>query len=251
VTGKQVSWPLKSAGAVLLAMFGTGCAAEWKWQYQPDPPLQRTPVLANTIAVTDFGERRAPFSASSKHLDLLAMLPGLPYFTREGERPDEAPQGERNFFPNFRPKEAIPRAFADELRNRQIFRSVMSGREGGAADLVVHGWLTTTHWEHTVYLYGLTFYGALLLGLFGAPLNGVTVEVGFTLQLEEPQTQTVLWERSFKKEHDAKVGLYYGWQEGQMRYDAALKELMPSVLTDLEQAIKGMTTGAGEWKGEQ
>ena len=187
---------------------------------------------------------------SSKHLDLLAMVPGLPYFTREGERPDETPHGERSFSPNFRPKEHFARALAEELRNRQIFNSVLFAQGAGSADLVVHGRLTSTHWENTVYLYGLTFYGALLLGLFGAPLNGNMVEVAFTLQLEEPQTRTVLWERSFKKEHATKVGFYYGWREGMLPYDGALKELMPQILAELEQAINGMTTAAaGDSRG--
>lgn len=97
-----------------------------------------------------------------------------------------------------------------------------------------------------MYLYGLTFYGAFALGLFGAPLNGNTVELAFTLRLEEPQTSTVLWERSFKKERAMKVGLYYGWKESGTQYEDALKELMPEILSDLEQAIKGMTTAAAE-----
>lgn len=233
---------------MLLALLCSGCAQERKaWQYQPDPPLQRPPVLANTVAVTNFEDQRAPFSMPSKHLGLLAMVPGLPYFTQEGERPDEIPQRELGF----RPREEFARAFADELRNRRIFNSVVFAREGGAADLVLHGRLTSTHWENTVYLYGLTFYGALLLGLFGAPLNGNMVELAFTLQLQEPQTSTVLWERSFKKERAIKVGIYYGWKESGTQYEAALKELMPEVLSDLEQAIKGMTTAVAERTREQ
>jgi hypothetical protein len=221
-------------------MLCTGCA-EWKWRYQPDPPTQRNPLLANTVAVPALSDERAPLTKPDIALNvLLGFLPGVLFQTQEWERMEEASNGQWHF----QPSEDVSRAVADEVRNRQIFKSVTFSRNGVDGELVLRGRLISTHVTRTVYQYGLTIVGAVYLALLGPPMQKLRFTLELDLTLNEPQTQSVLWQRTYKKEREILDGLYYGIKEGEIQYDAMLKETMPQILSDLEAAIKGMTTAA-------
>jgi len=235
------------ACAALLALLCSGCAPEWKWRYAPDPPTSRLPLLDNTVVVSNLSEERPPNKERNTALQvLLLFLPGVLYQTDEMERPEQIPESQIQFHPG----EDLARALADEIANRRLFKATVYSPAGSQGDLILNGRLSSTHAEMTIYQYGLGIAGPLTWYL-GVPAGTSKRQLTFTLLLEEPQSQSVLWQKSYTTERNTTEGLYYGTSIGHIVFDALLKELMPQILSDMEQAIKGMTTAAVERTREQ
>lgn len=232
--------PLALACAALLALLCSGCAPEWKWRYAPDPPTSRLPLLDNTVAVPNLSDERPPNKEQNVALHLLLVfVPGVLYQTNEVERPEQIPGNEMQFHPT----EDVARALADEITNRRLFKATVYSPAGSQGDLILRGRLSSTHGEMTIYQYGLNGVGVYTWFL-GIPAGTSKRQLTFTLQLEEPQSESILWQKSYKTERSTTEGLYYGTPAGHIVFDSMLKELMPQILADLEQAIKGMTTAA-------
>lgn len=243
--GKQQNAPHALVCTALLALLCTGCVPQWR--YIPEAPVDRQPLLANSVTVPQLVEGRPPYQPPNQGLALLlAFTPGVLYQESDIARLEETSE----YSWKFQPKDDIARALADEISNRRIFSKAEFAQNEIHADLILRGRLTSTRIESTSYQYGLTILGPALLMYVGAPIGKAHVTLAVDLELEEPQTKVVLWKRDYKGEREFYMGLYYG-PKGEAIFDSMLKELMPQILSDLERAIKGMTTAAPERTREQ
>jgi len=145
----------------------------------------------------------------------------------------------------FNPIEDIPKALASELQNKGYFKSVTFSKDGDG-ELILKGRLTSTTYDETRFSYGLSLY-CYLLYILGLPIATTGNELAFTLQIEEPQSRSLLWENTYKSDERGLRGIYYGSRSG-LWYDVMLKELMPKILSDVEQGLQ-MVTSPGSSSG--
>jgi hypothetical protein len=233
--------------ALFLMLFCVGCVPEMKWKYRPDPPMERPPLLANSVTVPSLSdERPSQVSEKGTTLLLLMFLPGVLYQTIIAERAEEIPSSQLQYHP----ADDIAHAVADEVENRRIFKSVAYSKDGVTSELSLRGRLTSTRSTATLYQYGISVF-ASYLWLLGLPAMKAHFTLEVELQLDEPISGILLWKKTYKKEREYIDGMYYGMKRGEIQYDAMLKELMPEMLSDLEAAIKGMTTAAVETAGQR
>ena len=207
-----------------------GCAT-WRWSYSPEPPTSRAPLLSNTVTVIPLADDR-----SSEMFDnaWLWLVPLVLWNSAHADKVEESlPEKDKQF----NPIEDIPKAVASELQNKGLFKAVVFSAQDQDSELVLKGRLASTTYDETRFSYGLSLY-CYLLYIVGLPIATTMNELTFTLQIEEPQSRSLLWESSpYKAETRGLRGAYYGSRSG-LWYDEMLKGLMPKILADLEQGIK-------------
>jgi len=214
----------------ILVLYCSGCAP-WHWNYKPDPPVTRPPLLSNTVTAIPFADDRP--SELFDHAGLW-LVPLVLWNSAHADKVEESlPDKEKQFSP----LEDIPKAVAGEIHSKGIFKTVVFDPKNQDGDLVLKGRLTSTTYDETRFSYGLSLY-CYLLYLLGLPIATTENELAFTLQIEEPQSRSILWEsQPYKASTRGLRGAYYGSRSG-MWYDEMLKDLMPKILSDVEQAIK-------------
>jgi len=216
-----------------LSLLLSGCAAEMKWKYEAGPVVSRPPLLANTVTVLPMLEARP--SENSGH-GWLYMIPLVLWRSAVTDRPDMI----ENTDLRFKPHEDIAKAVAQEVENRRIFKTVTYSDRDGTGELMVRGKLESTRLDETVFQYGFAFLAQYLWAL-GLPARTNHRYLSFTLELVEPLSQQVLWEKAYRTEWTDMTSLWWGASPNDIRYDGMLKELMPGILKDLEEAVKGLT----------
>ena len=217
-----------------LSLLLSGCASSMNWKYQPGPAVSRPPLLANTVAVPPMLEGRPSENSGN---GWLIMIPLVLWRSSVTDRPDMV----ENTDLRFKPHEEIAKAVAQEVENRRLFKTVTYSDRDGSGELLIRGKLESTRLDETVYQYGFAFLAHYLWAL-GLPARTNHRYLSFTLELVEPLSQHVLWEKTYRTDWSALVSLWWGASPNDIRYDGMLKELMPAVLKDLEEAVKGLTT---------
>ena len=236
--GRQSYYRLGLACLALLS-FCTGCASTrepWTWTYAPSPPSGRNHLLENSVTVLPFADYRPAESYNNRAACILALVF---YATGVTYKP------EAEYVEALKPLENLPRSLAEELGNRGMFSTVVYSTNADRSELILRGQLQMTRHEDVAYCYGLSFL-SLYLYPFGLPVRGFTSTLSFSLELSEPLSQAVLWQHSYKLERRKKFNLYDLDKDGPPWEPDMLKELMPQILSDLETAIKGMTTASAE-----
>jgi hypothetical protein len=216
-----------------LCLLLTGCASEVKWRYEAGPPVSRPPLLANSVTVPPMQEARP--TENSGH-GWLYMVPLVLWRSAVTDRPDMI----ENTDMKFKPHEDIARAVAQEVENRRLFKTATYSDRDGTGELMVRGKLESTRLDETVFQYGFAFLAQYLWAL-GLPARSNHRELAFSLELIEPLSQQVLWQKSYRTEWTDVVSLWWGASPNDIRYDGMLKELMPGILKDLEEAVKKLT----------
>lgn len=214
----------------------SGCAS-WRWSYVPDPPANRAPLLANTVAVPPFTDERP--SELYDHTALM-LIPLVLYYSVYADKVEERLPEKTS---QFNPLEDIPKALAVELQNRRFFKSAFFAQSDREGELVLRGKLTSTKFEETGYSYGVSLFLVYFYAL-GLPMATGWNELIFSLQLEEPQSHTVLWHKTYTAKDSGTRGAWYG-PRNSLWYDAMLKKLMPTILSDLEAAMSAMASPGG------
>ena len=221
---------LAAVGSLCLSLLITGCAT-WRWSYSPEPPVHRAPLLSNTVTVVPFADERP---AEMFDNAWLWLVPLVLYNSAHADKVEESLPEK---YSQFNPLEDIPKAVAGEVNNKGFFKAVIFSAKGDESELVLKGRLTSTTYAETRFSYGLSVYSYLLY-LLGLPIATTKNELAFKLQIEEPQSQSLLWESGiYKSDERGLRGAYYGSRSG-LWFDEMLKELMPKILADLEQGIK-------------
>jgi hypothetical protein len=170
--------------------------------------------------------------SSKDEPNLLILLPFVFNATGTFDRQDQR-RGEASGY-NF-PVD-IAKALAAELANRRLFTTALYSEKDSSGDLVVRGALASTRNYHTVYSYGISI-AAVPLWMAGVPVGSDKDEFAFRLQLQEPHSKTILWENTYSAE---RTGLFWFYTLGADMewYAEMLKDLMPRVLSDMEQTIQ-------------
>ena len=174
-----------------------------------------------------------------------ALLPFVFYQSREVPKPELVLWGVSKYSSGYKlnwvPVEDLSKAIASELQNSMVFKeSYFSFREG-EGDLVLRGTLESTSHKKTLYAYGLSL-GAVGLWMAGLPSGSLSNELAYTLKLESRRTQRVLWEKTYKKEHD--VGNYniYYYPRAEFWFDVLMKDLSREIVQDLESEARRLAS---------
>ena len=231
--GKQQNAPLALACAALLVLLCTGCA-NLKWNYTPAPPLHRSPLFSNTVMVPPFTDSRP--SEETDHRNWV-FIPLLLYSDSFFNRLDTTVPETKD---RFNPAEDLAKALATELNNHRFFESAKFASRDMDGELILHGDVASTRLDTRIYSYGVSLVCAYLW-LAGLPAGTVGNELSFTLTLEEPSSQTILWQKSYKVDYGETVWFYEAFAGKNAMayfYESMLKGLMPSILSDLESAMK-------------
>jgi hypothetical protein len=136
----------------------------------------------------------------------------------------------------FKPTEDIAKALAAELQSRHIFRDAFFTFRESDAELVLQGTLKSTRYNGKLITYGLSVYGPMLW-FFGFPAGAVSNELTLKLRLVDRSSQNSIWEKEYRGQHDTGAFWIYAMPED-FYYDTILKKLMPTILSDLEAAVK-------------
>lgn len=236
---------VRSAGLmhlVLAALVVTGCQEPpSKWTYNAMPPVDRAPLIPKSVAVPPLADERL---MGNEHAIGLSFVPLMPYGWIEYNSPEtiDVPLDPGQSKPTkgwqFRPTEDIAKALAQELHHRRLFRKSFFTFRASEGDLILRGTLSSMKREHMRFSYGLGLGGSALW-LLGLPVGKNNSDLSLKLRLEDRSSGKILWEKAYATEHNTKVWFYFPRFERPFLYDAMLKELMPTILADLEQALKG------------
>jgi hypothetical protein len=225
---------------LVVSVVSVGCEQGPRgWTYTAIQPADRRPMVTKSVAVPPFRDER-----SSKDPELISMLLLLPFFpsgTAEVYKPEfQRDLGYRHrmsgdSWKSFKPTEDIAKALAEELRNSHLFNEAFFTFRETEGDLILRGTVSSTRLEVTMYSYGLSL-AFPIPWLLGFPAYKITNELSFHLQLEDKTSTKVIWEKGYTAAHEVRWS-YYNRVSG-FWFDVILKELMPTILSDLEQAAR-------------
>lgn len=240
--------------SIALFVSCAGCALDSsrKLSFEVSPGVSdQIPVLANSVGVLPLSDDR-PNEFTDTH-GYLILVPLVFYVSGSYEKP------ERDWWPGKKeiekesasqqsttPIEALSQGLAKAIGSRKLFKSVTYSNSGTDAELILKGSLRSTRLEEIATLYGLSF-AALPVGVLGAPARYWTWHLALDLQLQEPLTQTVLWQKSYQARHEVRFsGLYYREAPSPLYWDSyLLVDLVPGIVRDLEQEVAKIKGGKG------
>lgn len=221
-------------GLLLLCLLLFGCASPRSWTYQAAEPVSREPLLSRSVAVPPLIDARPP---QNDNRLMLYLIPLWPYGWQEMNAPEAGVNAHlTSGLWQFKPTEDIAKAFAMEVNNRHIFKEAFFTHRESEGDLVLRSTLTSTRYDGTIYSYGLSAYAGLTW-ILGLPAGKVKNDLAFKMVLEDPTAKKILWEKSYSAEHDEGRFWLYG-MPSDFWYDKMLKDLMPTILSEMEQAVK-------------
>lgn len=218
---------------VVVAWLAAGCSSQRGWAYIPTDPLNQSPRVMKAVAVVPFIDHRP---RQNKNNLGLSLIPLMPFGWQELNAPETIQGHVASGLWQFKPTEDVAKALAVEVQNRHLFKEVFFTFRESDGELVLRGTLLSTGYDGTVYSYGLSIYGELLW-LLGLPAGKVKNDLSIELRLEDRTSGQVVWENQYKADHDE--GVYWVYAiPSDFWYDTMLKDLMPAILSDLEEAIK-------------
>lgn len=216
----------------LVAWLAAGCSSQRGWAYIPTDPVKQSPRIAKAVAVVPFIDHRP--SRNKNNLGL-RLIPLMPFGWQELNAPETIQGHVASGLWQFKPTEDMAKALALEVQNRHLFKEVFFTFREGDGEFVLRGTLLSTRYDGTLYSYGLSIYGELLW-MLGLPAGKVKNDLSIELRLEDRTSGQVVWEKQYQADHDE--GVYWAYAiPTDFWYDTMLKDLMPTILSDLEDAI--------------
>ena len=230
IKGKRVL-----AGLVLaiLGLSEIGCSSARTWTYQVAPFTDRPKSIEKSLAVPPLNDLRRPENNNNL---FIYLLPLMPFGWQDFEQPEGVSRHILSGLWQFKPTEDIAKALAAEIHSRNIFREAFFTFRESEADFVLRGSLTSTSYNGKLYTYGLSVYGPALW-FIGFPAGSVTNQLSIKLELIERNSNRRIWEHDYSFVYDAGVFWLYASPED-FYYDKVLKQLMPGILADIEEAVK-------------
>ncbi len=219
------------AVTVMLAL--SGCVAPRGWVYSPTPAADRPAVSPHTVVVLPLLDERP---AQNDNKVWLYWIPFFPYGWQDLSVPERHPNHINSNEWLFNPPVDLAASLAAEINNSRLFKEASSAADPARGELVLQGRLSSTRYESRLYSYGVSLV-APALWVLGLPVSSVTNTLAFHLRLEDRASQKRLWEQTYSAEHREGALWLYNLPED-FSYDEMLKELMPKILADLEEAIK-------------
>ena len=216
----------------LTAWLTTGCSSQRGWAYVATPPMKQSPGFAKTVAVVPFVDQRP---VQNKNNIGLRLIPLMPFGWQELNTPETIQGHIASGLWQFRPTEDMAKALALEVQNRHLFREAFFTFRESDGEFILRGVLLSTGYDGTLYSYGLSIYGEILWVL-GLPAGKVKNDLSIELRLEDRTSGQEVWKKQYKADHDE--GVYWAYAiPSDFWYDTMLKDLMPTILSDLEKAI--------------
>lgn len=216
----------------LTGMAATGCTYPRGWAYDAAPPMERPPLVAGTLVVPPLVDQRPADNADKVWLYL---IPLMPYGWQDYQQPERMASHVNSGRWRFAPTEDIAKALAAEIANRRLIAEARFASTEEDADWVLRGGLSSLHYDGRLLTYGLSVAGPNLW-LVGLPAGSVKNSLAMTLRLENRRSRTVVWEQRYDLTHDEGLFWLYSLAED-FWYDTMLKQLMPRILSDLEEAL--------------
>ena len=216
----------------LVAWLAAGCSSQRGWAYIPTDPIKQSPRVAMSVAVVPFIDHRP--SQNTNNLGL-RLIPLMPFGWQELNAPETIQGHVASGLWQFKPTEDMAKALALEVQNRHLFKETFFTFRESDGELILRGTLLSTRYDGTLYSYGLSIYGELLW-LLGLPAGKVKNDLSIELRLEDRTSGQVIWEKQYQADHDE--GVYWAYAiPSDFWYDTMFKDLMPTILSDLEDAI--------------
>lgn len=226
----QVLCALGLASLLLL-----GCTHPRAWIYLPHASLGEPPRSTKPLLVPPFVDERR---TENTNRVWCFVVPLCPYGWQELDQPERVTSHIHSGVWQFDPSYDLARALADEVSRAQLFSSVVVRRERDdpGHGFLLQGILVSTRYEATIVSYGLSALGSNLWFL-GLPMGSMRETLAFRLRLEDRPSGRVYWERAYRtQQDDGWVSLYA--LPDDFSYDRLFQALIPTILKDLEQAIK-------------
>lgn len=218
---------------VILGLTEIGCSSARTWTYQAAPFTDRPRAVEKSLAVPPLNDLRRPENSDRT---FIYLLPLMPYGWQDLEQPEGTNHHILSGLWQFKPTEDIAKALATEIHNYNIFREAFFTFRESDADLVLRGSLTSTHYDGKLYTYGLGIIGPDLWWI-GFPAGSVTNQLAFKLELVDRQSNKKIWENQYSFTYDTGAFWIYAPPED-FYYDKALKQLVPTILADLEETLR-------------
>jgi hypothetical protein len=218
---------------IVIGWSGCGPLPPWHWAYKGMEHPPRTPILNKSVAIVPFVDNRP---SENSNYTWLFIIPLMPYGWQEFNRPEEAREHATTGRWQFRPSEDLAQALAQEINTAHLFKRAIVTNQESEGDLVLTGTIFSTKYESKTLTYGLSS-GGVFLWYVGVPVGKIMNELHLRLNLTDRNTGNVLW-----------VGSYTSGREDMFRinrlfdrdawYPEMLQQLMPSILQDMETALK-------------
>jgi hypothetical protein len=211
----------------------TGCASPRGWSYSAAPPVERPPLVQKSLAVPPLTDQR---SHENENKAFMSFIPFVPYGWIDYNTPETVQMHLTTGLWQFKPTEDIAKAFALEVQNRRLFKEAFFTFRESEGDYILRGSISSTKLEGKIYSYCLSFIG-IDLQFLGLPAGSLRNDLTLEVSLEDRASQKKLWSKRYMKEHEEGPYWIYGLPSD-FWYDDMLKEAMPGILSDMEQALK-------------
>ena len=237
-------------GCVLLigTLTVSGCLGNRKWTYPPPPDETYLSVpgknpLPAKLLVLPLEDLRGHEMRENYWKAAIPLVPdgGVSTF----DRPEAAVNPEEVDEIFFDPPKDFARALADEIREANIFSTVVffDGKTLPPGDYVLRGRLYSTKWERRLMNYGLGPLGTVFW-IVGLPMGQANTEVEMDVRLtpaEDPSQ--VLWSFTMEFQGGGTDGPYYGLENSVQSYPVALQAALRPALKDLAERSKARILG--------
>lgn len=217
-------------------LLASGCmphATIWNYLVESYQPTSQ-PLTQKRLVVPPFKDSRP---TTNEDAGALIYIPLMPYGWLDYALPEGAFAFAVELVPvhQFRPKDDLARAAADELRASGIFKEVNAAPRAIEGDLVLHGEIKSTRYYAILLSYGLSI-AAGFPWLIGLPAGKVINELVVEFSFEDSGTSTVLWRKRYEEKYQATIWMPYSLPR-QFDYAAMYKTMLRDVVQNLRQEL--------------
>lgn len=224
---------MKKITLLMTLVLLNACASVEPFSYHADPKQYRKEDLSVNVTVLPYQDSRLKDNKRNDFCMLgLIMLPViLPYCTvSEFNRPEYNRFGVQLVKVN----EEFAKVTAEEIDHSSLFKSSVFSFDKNDGDLILVGDVKKMYIEQISTAYGLTMYGGLALGLFGAPLDYFYRTLEIEYKLITP-SYDVLFEKKYTAESKTHQGMYT--MKYAFEFDNLLKQINLNLIGDLKENI--------------
>ena len=175
-------------------------------------------------------------SVGSENMMLLGFVPLVPLGYVTSERPENSGDFITLGAYHFEVANDLSAAAALSLRHSKLFSKVTTSRsaeEAGKVDYLFIGELQKASYKGLLFSYGVTYFVAPALWLFGAPQGRSSNELELKFSLLERQSGRSLWSYNYRGTDSVNHFLYGEPGTDVSKFSALTREALNSALRDL------------------
>lgn len=224
---------MKKITLLMTLVLLNACASVEPFSYHADPKQYRKEDLSVKVVVPPYQDTRLKDNKQNGLclFGLMVLPVVVPYCSvAEFNRPEYNRFGVQLVKVN----EEFAKATAEEIENVSLFKSSAFSFDKNDGDLILIGNVKKMLYDDVGTAYGLTIYGGLALGLFGAPMDYIyrTLEIEYKLMTP---SYDVLFEKSYTAESKTHQGMYT--MKYAFEFDNLLKQINLNLIGDLKENI--------------